>query len=101
MNSTLAEHKLKCLSCRTSKRLMQAGKGKRPSADVGRENHARRHVLTRPAKLLLSTINTLRTRNNGSDTVKTPLGMFEQETIPNDHPQLMRRLSITTTAQAA
>lgn len=25
-----------------------------------------------------------RTRNNGSDTVKTPLGMFEQETIPND-----------------
>lgn len=25
-----------------------------------------------------------RTRNNGSDTVKTPLGMFEAETIPND-----------------
>lgn len=25
-----------------------------------------------------------RTRNNGSDTTKTPLGMFEQETIPND-----------------
>ena len=25
-----------------------------------------------------------RTRNNGSDTVKTPLGMFDTETIPND-----------------
>jgi len=25
-----------------------------------------------------------RTRNNGSDTVKTPLGMFDSETIPND-----------------
>lgn len=25
-----------------------------------------------------------RTRNNGSDTVKTPLGMFDAETIPND-----------------
>jgi hypothetical protein len=24
------------------------------------------------------------TRNNGSDTVKTPMGMFETETIPND-----------------
>lgn len=25
-----------------------------------------------------------RTRNNGSDTVKTPLGLFDEETIPND-----------------
>jgi hypothetical protein len=24
------------------------------------------------------------TRNNGNDTVKTPIGMFEDELIPND-----------------
>lgn len=32
------------------------------------------------------------TRNNGSDTVKTPMGMFEEEVIPNDLDAVDRKV---------
>jgi hypothetical protein len=33
------------------------------------------------------------TRNSGSDTVKTPLGLFEEEHIPNDLLEVDRAIT--------